>query len=170
MGMVARRATLLRDAVSALRYSTKSPPRSHTFNVCTGFAISINRLARDIGAVLDRPVVNPSDTIRVLAIFVIRSGILARRHANLSSAPSIGRWSAAAGRLRLLRAAPIDKPFAGLDPNLGCARSSSAALSLALSPALPQILALPYASQVQPNGIGGPNQNPEQSSKPSAPG
>ena len=58
----------VRDAVSALlsalRYSKKSPPRSHTFNVCTGFGISINRLARDIGAVLDRPVVIRHDTAR----------------------------------------------------------------------------------------------------------
>lgn len=48
----------VRDAVSALliarRYSKKSPPRSHTFNVCVGCGISINRLAREIGAVLDR--------------------------------------------------------------------------------------------------------------------
>jgi UDP-glucose 4-epimerase len=48
------------DAVNALlialRYSKKSAPRSPSFNVCTGFGISINRLARDIGVVLDRPV------------------------------------------------------------------------------------------------------------------
>jgi UDP-glucose 4-epimerase len=58
----------VRDTVSALlialRYSKKSPPRSHIFNICTGFGISINRLARDIGAVLDRPVVIRHDTAR----------------------------------------------------------------------------------------------------------
>jgi hypothetical protein len=61
-------------------------------------------------------------------------------------------------------------PSADRAPNLECARSSSAALALfpALSPALPQILALPDANQVQSNGIGGPNRNREQPSKPSA--
>ena len=54
----------VRDAVSALRYSKKSPPRSHTFNVYTGSGISINRLARDIGAVLDCLVVIRHDTAR----------------------------------------------------------------------------------------------------------
>jgi UDP-glucose 4-epimerase len=58
----------VRDAVSALlialRYSKKSPPQSHTFNVCTGFGISISRLARDICAVLDRPVVIRHDATR----------------------------------------------------------------------------------------------------------
>ena len=58
----------VRDAVSALiialRYSKKSPPRSHTFNVCTGFGVSINQLARDIGAVLDRPMVIRYDAAR----------------------------------------------------------------------------------------------------------
>jgi UDP-glucose 4-epimerase len=58
----------VRDAVSALlialRYSKKSPPRSHTFNVCTGFGISMSRLARDICAVLDRPVVIRHDAAR----------------------------------------------------------------------------------------------------------
>jgi hypothetical protein len=62
------------------------------------------------------------------------------------------------------------RPSADRAPNLECARSSSAALALfpALSPALPQILALPDANQVQSNGIGGPNRNREQPSKPSA--
>jgi UDP-glucose 4-epimerase len=50
----------VRDAVNALlialRYSKKSARRAPSFNVCTGFGISINRLARDIGVVLDRPV------------------------------------------------------------------------------------------------------------------
>jgi len=58
----------VRDAVSALlialRYSKKSPPRSHTFNVCTGCGISINRLAREIGTVLDRPVIIRHDAAR----------------------------------------------------------------------------------------------------------
>jgi UDP-glucose 4-epimerase len=56
------------DAVSALlialRYSKKSPPRSRTFNVCTGCGISINQLARDIGAVLDRRVMIRHDAAR----------------------------------------------------------------------------------------------------------
>jgi UDP-glucose 4-epimerase len=56
------------DAVNvlliALRYSNKSPPRSHIFNVCTGCGRSINRLARDIGSVLDRPVIIRHDTAR----------------------------------------------------------------------------------------------------------
>src|SRR5712692_6502964 len=77
----------------------------------------------------------------------------------------IGRGSAATGRLRLLSAEPTGKPSAGLDPNQGCARSSSAgrAQSLALSPT--QAL----ASAGQPNGIGGPYQNPEPPSKPTVP-
>ncbi len=58
----------VRDAVSALlialRYSKKSPPRSHIFNVCTGYGTSINRLAREISAVLDRPVILRHDAAR----------------------------------------------------------------------------------------------------------
>src|SRR5260370_1190883 len=107
---------------------------------------------------------------RAPAIFVIRSGILTWRHANLRFAPGpywqivCGSWPIAA-----VEAEPIGKPSAGLDPNLGCARSSSAALALGL--ALIRSLALPNASQVsQPNGIGGPCQNPEPPNKPSAPG
>ena len=58
----------VRDVVSALlialRYAKKSPPRSRTFNVCTGCSVSINQLARDIGAVVDRPVVIRHDVAR----------------------------------------------------------------------------------------------------------
>jgi len=73
------------------------------------------------------------------------------------------------GALRMLRAKPIDKPSAGLDPNPGRrARSSSAALALPLFLSL--TLVRPNASPVsQPNGIGGPYQNPEPPSTPSAP-
>jgi UDP-glucose 4-epimerase len=78
----------VRDAVSALiialRYSNKSPPRSHAFNVFTGFGVSINQLARDIGAVLDRPMVirydaaRPGDIRQSIGILVAREEPLNR--------------------------------------------------------------------------------------------